>query len=127
MNNAYLIFGAKDNANYLSKLSPEKLNLIPFGVIKLDSNGKILEFNQAEASLIRKNAKDLIGLNFFDDVAPCLKNFEFYGKFEKGVKEKKINIVFEYNIKQVEYNFTVKVHIAKPENEDIYWIMIKRL
>lgn len=64
----------------IAALSPEELDQLPFGVICLDRDGKILRYNLAESRLARLDRAQVLGKNFFRRVAPCTATPEFEGR-----------------------------------------------
>ena len=113
----------------LESLSPTELDDLPYGVIKLNQSGTILQYNAAEAFITGRDAAHVIGKNFFTEVAPCTNTPEFYGKFVEGFEKKFLNTVFNYLF---DYNMTpvsVKVHmvLAKWAQEYEMWVMVKRV
>lgn len=87
------------------------LNVLPFGVVKMDLTGKILEYNMAEAELTGTNQAWALGKNFFNEVATCTNTPAFYGKFVEGVKKGFLNTVFHYNFTHCETPIRVRVHM----------------
>jgi photoactive yellow protein len=69
----------------LPDLSPAELAALPYGVILLDPDGVILSYNPAEERLSHRSARQVVGLNFFRDVAPCTQVKEFEGRFQSFV------------------------------------------
>jgi photoactive yellow protein len=65
----------------VQRLHHEELDASPFGVIVVDRTGTILEYNAYERSLSGVGDRAVIGLNFFNDVAPCTAIREFQGRF----------------------------------------------
>lgn len=63
-------------------LHGESLDSLPFGVITLDRRGTIVEYNLYESDLSGLKHDDVIGRNFFHDVAPCTALQDFEGRFE---------------------------------------------
>lgn len=59
----------------------EDLDALPFGVIVVDRTGKIIEYNTYEREMAAMDGRDVVGLNFFHDVAPCTAIAEFEGRF----------------------------------------------
>ena len=57
------------------------INVLPFGVVKMDLTGKILEYNMAEAELTGTDPAWALGKNFFKEVATCTNTPAFHGKF----------------------------------------------
>jgi photoactive yellow protein len=85
---------------------------LPFGLVKLDLTGKILEYNMAEGDLTGVSPSWALGKNFFDEVALCTKTQAFYGRFVEGVKKGFINAVFDYTFDHREIATKVKVHMV---------------
>jgi photoactive yellow protein len=120
-------FGKDDIHNVLAKLSPQEIDQLAFGAVQLDDKGTVLQYNAAESSITGRASKDVIGKNFFRDVAPCTSTPGFKGLFDKGVREGNLNTMFEYVF---DYNMAptkVKIHMKKAIADDSYWIFVKRL
>jgi photoactive yellow protein len=62
-------------------LRNDERDAAPLGVIVVDRHGTILEYNAYERSLAHLGNRDVTGLNFFTDVAPCTAIREFQGCF----------------------------------------------
>lgn len=120
-------FGKDDIDNVLSRLSAKEVDQLAFGAVQLDGKGTILQYNAAEAGITGRDAKAVIGRNFFREVAPCTSTPAFKGLFDKGVREGNLNTMFEYVF---DYNMSptkVKIHMKKAISDDSYWIFVKRL
>ncbi len=63
------------------RLTGGDLDALPFGVIVVDRSGTILEYNAYERALANMGNRQMVGLNFFHDVAPCTAIAEFEGRF----------------------------------------------
>jgi photoactive yellow protein len=59
------------------------LDLLPYGIIVVDEEGKILYYNAREEEIASRQREDVLGKNFFSEVAPCTQVREFYGRFEE--------------------------------------------
>ena len=57
------------------------LDKLPIGVIVIARDGTILEYNAYERNLAQMGTREIIGLNFFRDVAPCTAVKEFEGRY----------------------------------------------
>ncbi|WP_041397211.1 photoactive yellow protein [Spirochaeta africana] len=120
-------FGSDDIGNVMAEIGDSKINDLAFGAIKLDKDGRILSYNQAEGAITGRDPKEVIGKNFFTEVAPCTNQPEFYGKFKQGVAADNLNTMFEYVF---DYQMTptkVKVHMLKAQMGDGYYIFVKRI
>ena len=69
----------------LSHLSPSAIDSLPFGYIALSPEGTVRKYNRYEADLARKDPRDVLGKNFFREVAPCTQVREFEGRFRDFV------------------------------------------
>ncbi len=122
-----IAFGKDDIDNTLSGLSSKQIDELAFGAIQLDSQGKILRYNEAEAQITGCRADAVIGTNFFRDLAPCTNTARFKGVFDAGVRSNNLNTMFEYVF---DYKMTptrVKIHMKKAISDGTYWIFVKRL
>lgn len=65
----------------LSHLTAAEIDSLPFGYIALAPDGAIRKYNRFEADLARKDPQEVLGRNFFREVAPCTQVQEFEGRF----------------------------------------------
>ena len=81
----------------LDALADEDLDALPFGVIALDLEGRIVRYNVAEARFARLDRAQVLGRSFFEEVARCTRTPEFQGRFEtlRNATEA-TNVRFEY-------------------------------
>ena len=83
----------------VGRLSAEELDALPFGAIKLDAEGTILAYNKAEERISGRSRTDVVGKNFFRDVAPCTRVQRFFGAFQAGVDRRELNEVFDFTFR----------------------------
>jgi photoactive yellow protein len=76
-----------DAAQQLFDLSETEIDDLPFGLIAVDPDGTIEQYNSYESRLARLSKDRVIGRNFFTDVAPCTAVRDFQGRFERFVAE----------------------------------------
>jgi photoactive yellow protein len=125
----FINFDSVDLAGYLHQIPDATQNSLPFGLIRVDLKGKILEYNMAEGEMMGVDPGWAIGKNFFDDVASCTKPEAFYGRFAEGVKKGFLNTVFEYTFHHRGVATGVKVTmVTMPDHQGqkTVVIMIKR-
>jgi photoactive yellow protein len=108
----HISFEGVDLAELLPRIPDSVKDGLPFGLVKLDLTGKVLEYNMAEGDLTGVSPAWAIGKNFFDEVAVCTKTANFYGRFVEGVKKGFINTVFDYTFDHREEATKVKVHMV---------------
>jgi photoactive yellow protein len=110
----------------VDQLKEEELDRLPFGLIQLDRTGRILKFNQTEANLARINRARQIGLNFFDDVAPCTKVKEFYGRFMLGLRARSLYETFGFVFKFDHGWRNVAITLFYSHKTDSVWVLISQ-
>jgi len=108
-------------------LAESELDTLPVGMIQLDRDGKVLKFNQTESDLARVAKDDAVGRNFFDDVAPCTKVQDFYGRFVDGVEKKSLHTVFDYVFKFRDgRQKNVVISMFYSPSTDTVWVCVER-
>ena len=86
----------------VSRLSPDELDRLPYGLITLDAHGRILHYNDTESRLVGLPKERVLCRNFFAEVAPCTRVREFQGQFEQlardpqRVRVKTFDFVFRF-------------------------------
>ncbi len=120
-------FDSGDVANRLANMSEADFNDLAFGAVELDENGTILRYNAAEGDITGRDPDQVLGRNFFTEVAPCTNSDEFHGRFREGVRRGNLNALFEYTF---DYNMRptrVKVQMKDDPQKDTYWVLVKRI
>ncbi len=92
----FLSFDDIELAEVLTRIPRKGRDRMQFGIIELDLRGTIMAYNMGEAKVSGRNAADMIGKNFFSDIAPCTKTPEFYGRFKAGVEKGNFSARFDY-------------------------------
>ncbi|MBC7501560.1 MAG: PAS domain-containing protein [Herminiimonas sp.] len=122
-------YKGRDVSTMLNEMPKHERDDLPYGIIKLDRLGTILEFNMTESAITGRSVESVIGKNFFTDVAPCTKTPEFYGKFVEGFEKRFLNTVFDYLFDHEMVPVRVKVHMvyAASGSESNVWVIVKRV
>lgn len=87
----------------ISKLSPEALDDLPYGLLTVDAEGSVVFYNDTESRLAGFPKDRVLGRNFFREVAPCTQVREFEGRFHElvrdpvGVRVQSFDFVFAFD------------------------------
>jgi photoactive yellow protein len=87
----------------IQQLSGEALDAVPYGLITVDAEGRVIHYNDIEARYSRVPREAVIGKNFFTDVAPCTRLREFEGRFRAlvddpiGLRVQTFDFVFRFS------------------------------
>ena len=102
--------------------------MLDFGVVALDSDGVILRYNSYEARLARLDRNQVLGRNFFREVAPCTRGDAFEGRFRQLVstidraRSTQFEFLFDFRFGAQQ----VRVEIISILGENRYYLLINR-
>jgi photoactive yellow protein len=82
------------------KDEPGAYDRLEFGLVGMLLDGTVVAYNKREAEFAGVDPAHAIGLNFFDDVAPCTNNYLVFGRFDESSELDEI----------IDYVFTVRMH-----------------
>jgi photoactive yellow protein len=108
------------------QLQEQDLDALPFGLIQLDRTGRILKVNQTEAKLARLSRDRQIGRDFFDDVAPCTKVKDFYGRFLSGLRQRSLYETFGFFFKFDHGWRNVAITLFYSVKTDSVWVLMSQ-
>lgn len=109
----------------IQNFTEQQLDTLPFGAIRLDREGKILSFNQAEADLSGRKKENVIGKSFFLEVAPCTNVQDFAGRFREGVTRGDLHATFPYVFDYLMDPRKVWVTLFYSQETDTAWVFVR--
>lgn len=108
----------------VDELSPADLDVLPYGMIQLDSTGRILKYNAVESRLASIAQQDAIGKQFFTEVAPCTKVQQFYGAFKEGVIHESLDTTFQFHFAFKQHPRDVTVRLFYSRRTRTVWVVV---
>ena len=88
---------SEELVEHIGLLSQQELDELPFGVIELDDTGAVLRYNRYEERFANRKREDVVGKNFFTEIAPCTRVQKFYGAFQQGIDQRRLSEVFDFD------------------------------
>lgn len=82
------------------------LEELPLGVVVLDAQRRVVMFNAYEARVAGRASQDVVGRDFFTEVAPCMRVRELADPFDAGIAGATLNVDLRF-----EFPFP---HVPKP-------------
>ncbi|MGK0407613.1 MAG: photoactive yellow protein [Roseivirga sp.] len=72
-----------------------------FGIIKMNKQGDIQAYNKYEADLAANDQQQVLGKNFFTQIAPCTNNFLVAEKYSNLTEEldETLDYIFTYRMR----------------------------
>ena len=109
----------------LAEMSKEELDALPYGAIRLSPYGTVLSYNATEARLAGRVPEQVLGRNFFLDVAPCTDVQEFHGRFMTLVCGGR-SIFHEFSF-DFSFEPPLRVHITflRDRGDDSVWVLVE--
>lgn len=113
----------------LRSLSRSEYDELAFGVIELDPNFVVRNYNRPESLNARRRPEETIGKHFFEEIAPCADNPSFRGRIEALMRE-------DADEQEVRFNFvfrfpwgsrSVIVRAVRDERLDTCWMFVTPL
>jgi photoactive yellow protein len=98
-----------------------RLDDLPFGCILVDREGTILFFNEQEEEHAGRKRDEVLGKNFFTEVAPCAQVREFYDKFKEVVADTGILAMFKFEFPDRSVHILIT---SFRHNEDILCLIV---
>lgn len=94
------------------------LDLLPYGIIVVDEAGAILYYNAREEQISQRRREDVVGKNFFTEVAPCTQVQEFYGKFRETMHHAGLVASFHFHFPFPERPTEVEITLTSFQKDD---------
>ncbi|MCU0634853.1 MAG: PAS domain-containing protein [Gemmatimonadaceae bacterium] len=108
----------------VDEMSPADLDALPYGMIQLDSTGRILKYNAVESRLASIAKTEAIGRQFFTEVAPCTKVQQFYGAFKDGVANESLDTTFQFHFAFKKHPRDVTVRLFYSRRTRTVWVVV---
>ena len=101
----------------IPKLDFATLDLLPYGIIVVNAQGTVLYYNAREEEIAKRRSEDVIGKNFFIEIAPCAQVQEFYGRFHETIQSEGGVANFRFKFPFPERPRDVEISLTSFENK----------
>jgi photoactive yellow protein len=95
------------------------LDMLPIGLLELDSNGTVLYFKPERESISRCSAADIVGRNLFTDIAPIAEAVEFHERIKTFRRRHAPADSFHFTFGSGQSNLAVKVLLARIHEQSV--------
>lgn len=118
-------FDAPDLARAVEALPDEAVDALPFGAIRVDTDGIVRVYNATERRMSGSGDLPRLALSFFTDVAPCMDNPGFRGRIEQALAMGRFDIEFGWVGDFSDANRSLRVRV-QPASEGGCWLFLAR-
>ncbi|MES1182336.1 MAG: PAS domain-containing protein [Myxococcales bacterium] len=122
---AELTFDAEDLVARVASLDAPALDSLPFGVVRLDRDGKVTFFSRAEAKQSGFGDRPALGRTFFTEIAPCMGSPELLRRIESARDAGTLDILFEQVGDFEDATRELRVRIKSATKGEL-WVFIER-
>lgn len=112
----------------LDERSDVELDALPFGVIGLDEEGIVLRYNLYESRLARLDRNQVVGRDFFREIAPCMGADDFQRRYRGFIaepgeeKSERFDFTFDFTFGAQH----VSMEIVRARTAPRYYLVINR-
>ncbi|MCU1285309.1 MAG: hypothetical protein JWO13_1659 [Acidobacteriales bacterium] len=100
------------------------LDRLPVGVIQLDRDGSVIQYNYFESLMSGLNPIQVLGKNFFTEVAPCTTVNGFYEQFKRAVEREDLDITFDLYFAFPSGPRQVQIRLAYSNISKMVWCIV---
>jgi photoactive yellow protein len=115
-------FDAPQMGAQLSCMSDSELDALPFGVIEMDHQFKVLRYNSAESRHSRLPPDRVIGQNLFRDVAPWANNQRIARRYRLD----SVDETMQYSVLLQMQQEAVTLRMLKPGYSERMYLLVNR-
>jgi photoactive yellow protein len=115
-------FDDVDVLDHLSRATRDQLDQLPFGVIRMNQAGIVVDYNRFESGLSGLTADRVVGKHFFEQIAPCTNNFLVGERFAEDSLDDQLDYVFTYRMKPTK----VRLRLLKSPTAEYQYMLVER-
>lgn len=107
----------------LERMEEAALDALPFGVVGMARDGQVDRYNRTESELAGLPTSQVVGQNFFHEVAPCTNNFLVSQRFlDEPVLDETLPYVLTVRMRPTR----VTLRMLKSEDVERMYLLIRR-
>lgn len=114
-------FSSKEILAWLENQEESVYNGLPFGLIRMNSDGIVVNYNKAESDIAGIAPENAKGKHFFTEVAPCTNNFMIAEKYTLPDLDEELDYIFTYIIQPTK----VRLRLLKSAGMSHQYLLVK--
>jgi photoactive yellow protein len=116
-------FDDEDLATVLDGLEAVDLDRLAFGVVRMTHDGRVVAYNSAEADVSGLDPAEVIGQDFFVQVAPCTNNYLIAQRYlDEEQLDEELEYVFTYRMLPT----PVRLRLIKRPASEYQYLLVRR-
>jgi photoactive yellow protein len=120
-----MTFDTPEAAKTLENLSPDEIDALPFGVVRLSDTGVVTLFSKTEAQQSGFGERRAVGRSFFDLIAPCMNTPAFRGRIDEQVRSGKLDLEFGHTGDFSDPARFIRIRVCSAAGGG-FWLLLQR-
>ncbi len=113
---------------WLDEAADDALDTLPFGVIGLDSEGRVARYSNYEARMAGLAASEVVGRHFFDEIGRCMNNGMVAKRFNDALASgEALDATIDYVFAFRDAITPVKLRLLSTPNSPLRYLLVQRL
>ena len=113
---------------WLDGAADDALNRLPFGVIGLDSEGRVSRYSEYEAQMAGFATSEVVGRRFFDEIARCMNNGLVAKRFDDAwARGETLDATLDYVLALRNEITPVKLRMLSTPASPLRYLLVQRL
>lgn len=109
-------------APFLDRLTDEELDEIPYGVIQLNAEGRVISYNRAEAVETGWTHERPVHRDYFSDVAPSAFVAEIFGRYVEAFSTHQLDEMFRFTFTHAAMPRTIQLRMYYSVRSGTLWL-----
>jgi len=115
-----LSFNTQDVASRLLGMSDTDLDRVPFGVVEMDLDFRVLRYNAAESRYSGLPPARVVGRHFFLEVAPCADTPTVAGRYGRDGLDETLSYTFSLRMRPT----AVTLRLLRPPGSQRMYLLV---
>lgn len=108
----------------IDRITEDEFDALRFGSVRLDKSGIILSY-RTDHGISRRRPNEMVGKNFFAEVAPCINAPDFLGRFREGVESNVLYVTFPFRFVFHSRYVDVELTMLSCGDGETAWVFMK--
>lgn len=113
---------------WLDEAGDDALDTLPFGVIGLDSEGRVARYSNYEAQMAGLAISEVVGRHFFDEIGRCMNNGMVAKRFNDALaRGETLDAIIDYVFALRDAITPVKLRLLSTPDSPLRYLLVQRL
>ncbi len=119
-----------DVMDSIDRMSDAEFDELPIGAVLLNDKARVVKYNKTEGELTNRDPAQVIGANFFLELALCGVSEQFQGRFKGAIRARSYDQIFPFVFFHEMPETPMLVRMSKPRvamPTAHVWVLVRRV